>query len=115
MKNNNIKTFHLAEGPGGFIEAIVRERQNRNDIYCGMTLMENDIDIPKWNKITNLMKENHNIKLVFGPKNDGNLYFKHNLDFICTNITKTQCTLSREMVDLITVSISTNKRKILLI
>jgi len=89
MKSNNIKTFHLAEGPGGFIEAISRKRKNRNDIYYGMTLMDNDIDIPKWNKITNIMKENQNIKLVFGPKNDGNLYFKHNLDFICKNYENT--------------------------
>ena len=48
-----------------------------------MTLMDNDIDVPKWSKITNLMKEISNIKLVYGPKNDGNLYLKHNLDFVC--------------------------------
>ena len=82
MNKNNIKTFHLAEGPGGFIEAIVRMRENKNDEYYGMTLMDNDIDIPKWNKISNLMKDNHNIKLIFGPKNDGNLYYGHNLEFI---------------------------------
>lgn len=83
MKLGLIKTFHLAEGPGGFIEAISRKRQNKNDLYYGMTLMDNHIDVPKWSKITNLMKEMQNIKLVFGPKNDGNLYLKHNLDFIC--------------------------------
>ena len=83
MRMNNIRTFHLAEGPGGFIEAISRIRQNKNDVYCGMTLMDNDIDVPKWSKITNLMKEISNIKLVYGPKNDGNLYLKHNLDFVC--------------------------------
>ena len=83
MRMNEIRTFHLAEGPGGFIEAISRIRQNKNDVYCGMTLMDNDIDVPKWSKITNLMKEISNIKLVYGPKNDGNLYLKHNLDFVC--------------------------------
>ena len=82
MKLNHIKTFHLAEGPGGFIEAISRKRQNKADLYCGMTLMDNDVDVPKWNKITTLMKEMQNIRLISGPKNDGNLYLKHNLDFI---------------------------------
>lgn len=83
MKLGAIKSFHLAEGPGGFIEAISRKRQTKNDVYHGMTLMDNHVDVPKWSKITNLMKEMQNIKLVFGPKNDGNLYLKHNLDFIC--------------------------------
>lgn len=89
MKCSNIKTFHLAEGPGGFIEAIVRKRQNKQDNYYGMTLMEDDIDIPKWNKITNLVKENKGIRLVLGPKQDGNLYLKHNLDFICKHYENT--------------------------
>lgn len=89
MKYKSIKSFHLAEGPGGFIEAVVKKRQNKNDEYYGMTLMETDNDIPKWNKITHIMKDNHNINLVFGPKNDGNLYFRHNLDFICKNYKNT--------------------------
>ena len=82
MKYESIKTFHLAEGPGGFIEAVLRKRQNKKDIYHGMTLMNSNEDIPKWNKITNILKENNNIKLIYGPKNDGNLYYTHNLEFI---------------------------------
>tara|TARA_Y100000385_G_scaffold253025_1_gene276870 strand:- start:169 stop:1050 length:882 start_codon:yes stop_codon:yes gene_type:complete len=82
LKQANIKTFHLAEGPGGFIEAIAKFRKSRNDIYHGMTLMDNDVDVPKWNKITNVLKEYNNIKLIYGPKNDGNLYFSHNIDYI---------------------------------
>ena len=82
MKYEKIKTFHLAEGPGGFIEAVLKERQNKNDIYYGMTLMDSNNDIPKWNKMANIVKENKNIKLIYGPKNDGNLYNKYNLEFI---------------------------------
>ena len=85
LKQANIKTFHLAEGPGGFIEAIAKFRKSRNDIYYGMTLMDNDIDVPKWNKITNVLKEYNNIKLIYGPKNDGNLYFSHNIEYITKN------------------------------
>lgn len=80
--HNEIKTFHLAEGPGGFIEAVLNKRRNKKDVYYGMTLMENDVDIPKWNKISNIMKEHPNIKLVYGPKNDGDLYLSHNMNFI---------------------------------
>ena len=30
---NNMKCFHIAEGPGGFIEAFVNRRQCREDLY----------------------------------------------------------------------------------
>ena len=49
-----INSFHLAEGPGGFIEALEKFRSCRHDTYTGMTLIQtNDRDIPKWSKIQN--------------------------------------------------------------
>jgi len=44
-----VKTFHLAEGPGGFIEAVINHRKNKKtlkrldeeDSYVGMTLLKN--------------------------------------------------------------------------
>lgn len=83
--DNNISSFHLAEGPGGFIEALTNCRENINDKYYGITLMDNNGDIPKWNKISNFMKNRKNINLVYGPKNDGNLYFYHNLIYFKNN------------------------------
>ena len=42
-----IKTFHLAEGPGGFIEATAKMRNNKKDTYVGMTLLnKQDNNIP---------------------------------------------------------------------
>ena len=78
----HMKSFHLAEGPGGFIEALAKYRNNPEDAYFGMTLMDRNHDIPRWNKIQSFMKQHENIHLVYGPKHDGNLYFRHNLDFI---------------------------------
>ena len=52
-ENVPIKTFHLAEGPGGFLEAIVKRRNNINDTYIGMTLMDDvnsDMNVPGWKK-----------------------------------------------------------------
>jgi 23S rRNA U2552 (ribose-2'-O)-methylase RlmE/FtsJ len=77
----SINSFHLAEGPGGFIEAMVNERKNPEDNYYGFTLMEKHNDVPKWKKIQDFLKSNKNIHLVYGPKGDGNLYFKHNLHY----------------------------------
>ena len=41
------KSFHLAEGPGGFIEALVDLRKNINDKYIGMTLVNSNKNAPK--------------------------------------------------------------------
>ena len=78
----NMRSFHLAEGPGGFIEALSHKRQNKNDIYYGMTLMSDNDDVPRWRKAKAFLNEHKNVKLIYGPKNDGNLYMKHNLTFI---------------------------------
>ena len=37
-KQTPMKSFHLAEGPGGFIEALVEIRCNVNDKYIGMSI-----------------------------------------------------------------------------
>lgn len=80
--NHNFKSFHLAEGPGGFIESLYNYRKNKNDMYHGMTLIDKNKDVPKWGKISNFLKNKNNIFLLSGPKGDGNLYLRHNLDFI---------------------------------
>ena len=50
-EEKNINSFHLAEGPGGFIEALVHLRKNPQDKYYGMTLLDSDnINVPGWNK-----------------------------------------------------------------
>ena len=49
--SKTIKTFHLAEGPGGFIEAICKLRNNPDDVYYGMTLQDDTVSsIPGWKK-----------------------------------------------------------------
>ena len=91
--NTNITSFHLAEGPGGFIEALKFYRNNDNDMYYGMTLLEGTKDIPKWDKIKHFLLKNPNIFIEKGADNTGNLYnienlqyinkkYKHSIDFI---------------------------------
>ena len=76
----NIKSFHLAEGPGGFIEAINNLRNNRNDVYYGMTLIdESDVNIPGWKKSQAFLERHSNIILEKGATGDGNLYESSNL------------------------------------
>ena len=77
-----LRSFHLAEGPGGFIEAIQYSRKNNKDLYYGMTLLDNKRDIPLWNKCErNLMKGNTNIIIESGD-GTGNLYHLENLLYV---------------------------------
>lgn len=80
-----INTFHLAEGPGGFIEATTYLRYNSNDKYYGMTLIDHQNDnVPGWNKSILFLKKNKNVSIENGIDGTGDLYshqnFKHCYD-----------------------------------
>jgi 23S rRNA U2552 (ribose-2'-O)-methylase RlmE/FtsJ len=68
-----LKSFHLAEGPGGFIEAMVYLRNNPEDSYIGMTLLEEKRNIPKWHKLKNRFKFNTSIIFEHGETGNGDL------------------------------------------
>ena len=73
--DENIKTFHLAEGPGGFIEATNYYRNNKNDVYYGMSLNDPlDQNVPGWSKAMFFLKTNKNVKIINGKDKTGNLY-----------------------------------------
>ncbi len=77
-----MNSFHLAEGPGGFIEAIQYYRKNPKDNYYGMTLLDKKKDIPLWNKCErSIMKSNPNIHIESGD-GTGNLYHVENLLYV---------------------------------
>jgi 23S rRNA U2552 (ribose-2'-O)-methylase RlmE/FtsJ len=84
---DTIVTGHLAEGPGGFIEACIYYRQrllqqfniNLNDKYYGITLNPYTREIPGWVKTNNLIKKySKNIHIDYGVDNTGDLYNVHN-------------------------------------
>jgi 23S rRNA U2552 (ribose-2'-O)-methylase RlmE/FtsJ len=79
-----MKSFHLAEGPGGFIEALHYYRKNKGDVYYGMTLIEqSDDNIPKWTKCENFMtRAGNNIVLEKGADGTGNLYHLENIIYL---------------------------------
>ncbi len=66
------KCLFLAEGPGGFAEALIKYRNCIKDEYIGMTLKSfNDKNIPDWKLNKEVMKR---VKVTFGADNTGNLY-----------------------------------------
>jgi 23S rRNA U2552 (ribose-2'-O)-methylase RlmE/FtsJ len=76
---NPIQSFHLAEGPGGFIEAFNYKRKNPADVYYGMTLINDNSNIPSWKKASHILNSNKNIKLEYGASKNGDLFLKENL------------------------------------
>lgn len=75
-----ITSFHLAEGPGGFIEALAYKRKNSNDTYYGMTLLDdNDVNVPSWKKSQNFINKTPNFIIENGESEDGDLFKLENL------------------------------------
>ncbi len=81
-----IQSFHLAEGPGGFIEAINNLRSpliySKDDIYTGMTLINKNNNSPNW---VHLQEQfNNKFNLEYGVSKTGNILLAENLDY-CYN------------------------------
>jgi len=125
-----IRCFHLAEGPGGFIEAICNLRKNPKDIYIGMTLLDtkNDTNIPAWKKSNDFLKKNPNVSVEPGIDNTGNILslpnFRHcvtkyssSFDFITADggfdfsvdFNKQEITISRLLFAQVAYAVSTQK------
>ena len=77
--NCNMKTFHLAEGPGGFIEALTYLRSNNEDQYYGMTLIDANDYVPGWKKSKTFLENHNNVNIETGSTGNGDLLQKENL------------------------------------
>jgi len=79
--STSMNTFHLAEGPGGFIEAISHIRNNPNDQYYGMTLVSEDNNVPGWRKTSNFLEKHSNVIIEYGATGTGDLLDLNNLKY----------------------------------
>ena len=80
-ENTQLTSFHLAEGPGGFIEAFINTRNNPKDCYYGITLLNNKNDVPGWKKSVDFLKYNPNVILDYGADNTGDITKLINLEY----------------------------------
>jgi hypothetical protein len=77
-----INTFHLAEGPGGFIEALCHYRNNLNDRYIGMTIQDQDANVPGWKKSQKIIKQFPNIFIENGIDGTGDILHEANFKYV---------------------------------
>jgi len=88
-----IHTFHLAEGPGGFIEAMVNMRQCPSDTYIGMTLLDenkNDPNVPGWKKSDAFLKQHTNVHLEHGVSKTGDILLFDNFEYVVAKYADTK-------------------------
>ena len=85
QQNEPINIVNIAEGPGGFIEALVNYRYKyfrQIDNINAITLKSLTKEIPGWDKAQSFLRENPNIKINYGEDGTGNIYKLENmLDF----------------------------------
>ena len=80
LPKDSAKTYHFAEGPGGFIEAIAYLRENEKDNYYGMTLLDDsDTSVPGWKKSQQFLENNPNVIIEGGVTGDGDMLKAENL------------------------------------
>jgi 23S rRNA U2552 (ribose-2'-O)-methylase RlmE/FtsJ len=76
FKTEQIKTAHICEGPGGFIEAVYdRAAMNRKQIHSSlaMTLRSKQSNIPGWKRATQFLQKYRNIKIIYGHDGTGDV------------------------------------------
>ena len=74
--------FHIAEGPGGFMEAMCDLRGFPTDKYVGITLIdENNYSIPGWKKSKHFLDKHPMVEIETGATGTGDIMCSSNLEY----------------------------------
>jgi 23S rRNA U2552 (ribose-2'-O)-methylase RlmE/FtsJ len=76
VNSDNIRTAHVCEGPGGFIEALFEEAcKNKKKIQTSiaMTLKSKQTNVPGWKRASQFLQKNRNVKILYGEDGTGDI------------------------------------------
>jgi 23S rRNA U2552 (ribose-2'-O)-methylase RlmE/FtsJ len=78
-----IRTAHIAEGPGGFIQAVVDITERNKKILqtaTAMTLKPTDQRVPGWRRASPFLHNHQEVRLHYGADGTGDVYREANQD-----------------------------------
>lgn len=81
--NPNLRTAHIAEGPGGFIQATIDIAERHSKCVkraTAMTLRPTTSHIPGWRRALTFLHNHKEVKIHYGYDNTGDIYVKENQD-----------------------------------
>lgn len=80
-QNPKVRTAHVAEGPGGFIQAVVDCLERGQKIFqsaTAITLKPTDHRVPGWRRASSFLQKHKQVKLVYGADGTGDIYKPEN-------------------------------------